>query len=158
MNTKARLVLERTYKASIEDVWALWTTKDGIESWWGPEGFSVSVSSMDLRVGGTLRYVMTATDPGTLAFMKKAGMPIATEASIVYSAIEPLKRLEYATHADFVPGVDAYDVGTQVTLFPSAGGVRMVLEFDPMHNEEWTGRAVQGWESQLRKLDGVIAK
>ena len=35
-----KIVIERTYEASIEDIWELWTTREGIESWWGPEGFS----------------------------------------------------------------------------------------------------------------------
>jgi uncharacterized protein YndB with AHSA1/START domain len=43
------MTIERTYEARIEDVWALWTTADGIESWWGPEGFTVTVRSSDLR-------------------------------------------------------------------------------------------------------------
>jgi uncharacterized protein YndB with AHSA1/START domain len=62
-------------------VWALWTTKDGIESWWGPEGFSVTVQHLDLRPGGELRYTMTATAPDQVAFMRQAGMPLATEVS-----------------------------------------------------------------------------
>ena len=33
----------------------------------------------------------------------------------------------------------------------------MVLTFDPMHDEQWTRRAVMGHESQLNKLDRVIA-
>jgi uncharacterized protein YndB with AHSA1/START domain len=28
---------ERVYDASIEDVWALWTTKEGLEAWFAPE-------------------------------------------------------------------------------------------------------------------------
>jgi hypothetical protein len=32
--------LERTYRVPIEDLWELWTTKAGFESWWGPEGFA----------------------------------------------------------------------------------------------------------------------
>ena len=28
-----KIVIERTYEASIEDVWELWTTREGIESW-----------------------------------------------------------------------------------------------------------------------------
>ena len=27
---------ERVYDASVEDVWALWTTKDGLEEWFAP--------------------------------------------------------------------------------------------------------------------------
>ena len=30
--------LERVYRADVQDVWDLWTTKDGIESWWGSGG------------------------------------------------------------------------------------------------------------------------
>jgi hypothetical protein len=33
----------------------------------------------------------------------------------------------------------------------------MVLTFDPMHDEQWTRRAVMGHESQLGKLEMVIA-
>ena len=39
-----RLTLERTYRAPLEKVWELWTTKAGIESWWGPDGFTVEVA------------------------------------------------------------------------------------------------------------------
>ncbi len=62
-SAKRRITIERTYKAPIEDVWELWTTKDGIESWWGPEGFTVKVHKLDLRPGGELRYAMIATAP-----------------------------------------------------------------------------------------------
>ena len=34
--TKKRIVLERTFDATIDDVWELWTTKEGFESWWAP--------------------------------------------------------------------------------------------------------------------------
>ena len=44
-----RITMERTYESSIEDVWELWTTKEGIESWWGPEGFTTEVLKLDLR-------------------------------------------------------------------------------------------------------------
>ena len=58
-----KIVIERTYEASIEDVWALWTIREGIESWVGPEGFSVKVHKLDLRAGGQMVYAMTAVDP-----------------------------------------------------------------------------------------------
>jgi hypothetical protein len=34
-----RITIERTYPASVEEVWELWTTKEGIEAWWAPDGF-----------------------------------------------------------------------------------------------------------------------
>ncbi len=57
---RRRITLERTYQASLEEVWEMWTTPEGIESWWGPDGFAVEVRKLDLRPGGELLYAMTA--------------------------------------------------------------------------------------------------
>lgn len=155
--TRAQFSLERTYAASIDEVWALWTTKDGIESWWGPEGFDVTVRAIDLRSGGELVYVMTAVRAQEIAFMKQAGMPLATEAKVTYTEVQPRTRLGYKTLTDFVPGVEPYEVATLVELQAVGEGVRMVLTFDAMHDDQWTAQARAGHESQLRKLDVALA-
>jgi uncharacterized protein YndB with AHSA1/START domain len=124
------ITLERTYQADVQDVWDLWTTKEGIESWWGPGGFSVKVRSLDLRPGGLLLYAMTAIDPPQVAFMKRAGMPLTTEARITFTEVVPRRRLAYVHLADFIPGVEPYDVETVVELHPTSHGVRMVLTFE----------------------------
>jgi uncharacterized protein YndB with AHSA1/START domain len=152
-----KIVIERTYEASIDDVWELWTTREGIESWWGPDGFSVKVRELDLRAGGRMVYTMTAVDRPQVEFMKKAGMPLTTEARLTYTEIVPGKTIAYTHRADFIPGVEPYDCGNRVDFFAAGGKVRMVLTLDPMHSEEWTQRAVMGMESQLGKLARVIA-
>jgi uncharacterized protein YndB with AHSA1/START domain len=152
-----RIKLERTYRAELQDVWDLWTTKDGIESWWGPGGFAVTVRKLDLRPGGELLYAMTAIDPPQVEFLKKAGMPLTQECRITFAEVEPRRRLAYIHLADFIPGVDPYDVATIVELQPTADGVRMILTFDAMHNDEWTKLATMGWESELDKLAAVLA-
>src|SRR5437016_10416586 len=109
---RARFSIQRTYGASIDEAWALWTTKSGIESWWGPEGFDVTVTSLDLRPGGELVYLMTATAPEQVAFMKRAGMPLSTACRVTYTEVSPPNRLAYKTLADFVPEVTPYEVAT----------------------------------------------
>ncbi len=152
-----RVRLERRFEATPEEVWALWTTPDGIESWWGPEGFSVTVQTLDLRAGGALLYTMTATAPPQVAFMKQHGMPLATEATITYTEVTPPSRLVYVHLVDFVPGVATYGTTTVVEITPTATGARMVLTFDAMHNDEWTERATAGWQGELGKLAQVLA-
>ncbi|RYZ40768.1 MAG: SRPBCC domain-containing protein [Myxococcaceae bacterium] len=147
-----RITFERTYTAPLEDVWELWTTKDGIESWWGPEGFSVTVHELDLRAGGLMRYAMTATAPAQVAGMKQAGLPLSSEVRLTYSEVMPQRRLGYTTGVDFIQGVTPYDVSTLVELHANGKSVRMVVTSDAMHSEEWTTRASQGMESQLGKL------
>ena len=154
--TTNRITLERTYEADLQDVWDLWTTKDGIESWWGPGGFAVTVHKLDLRAGGDLLYAMRAIAPPQIEFMKKAGMPLTQQCRITFTDVVPLQRLAYIHLADFIPGVEPYDVATIVELERVANGVRMVLSLDPMHSNEWTQRAVMGWNSELEKLAAVI--
>jgi uncharacterized protein YndB with AHSA1/START domain len=149
--------LERTYAASIEDVWEAWTTKEGIESWWGPDGFTVSVEKLDLRVGGELLYAMTAVAAPQIAFMKQANMPLTTRSRITFTEVSPPRRLAYDHWTDFIPGVAPYDVTHVVELEPSSNGVRLTLTVDAMHDEVWTQRCVMGWENELSKLDGVLA-
>jgi uncharacterized protein YndB with AHSA1/START domain len=155
---RAQFVIERTYAATVAEVWALWTTKTGIESWWGPEGFDVTVASLDLRDGGELVYVMTAVGPEQLAFMKQAGLPISTECKVTYTEVLPPGRLVYKTLADFVPGVTPYEVATVVELRSTSGGVKVIITVDAMHDDVWTQRARAGNESQLRKLDALLGR
>lgn len=155
--TRPRITIERTYKASAKDLWDLWTTKDGIESWWGPGGFTTKVLGLDLRAGGELRYLMTATAPEQVEFMRKVGMPVTNQGRITYTEVVAQRRLAYTHLADFIPGVEPYDVATVVEFHSNGENVCMVLTFDPMHDEQWTRRAVMGHESQLGKLETVVA-
>ena len=154
--TKKRITIERTFDASIEDVWELWTTKEGIESWWGPDGFMVKVHTIDLRPGGALAYAMICAGPEQIEFMKKANMPLTTEHRLTYTEVTMQKRLTFTQKADFIPGVDPYDVETMVEFHSTKGGVRMLLTIDAMHDEHWTKMAVMGWESELGKLAKVL--
>jgi uncharacterized protein YndB with AHSA1/START domain len=149
---RRRITLERTFQAAIEEVWAMWTTKEGIESWWGPEGFAVEVRQLDLRPGGLLLYAMTAVAGPQIAFMKKAGMPLTTESRITFDQVLAPRRLAYTHVTDFIPGVEPYDVATLVELRADGQGVHMTMTFDAMHDEHWTKMAVMGWESELEKL------
>ena len=151
--SRRTITLKRTYEASLQDIWNLWTTKAGLESWWGPEGFTVTVRKLDLRPEGELLYAMTATGLPQIEFMKQAGMPLTTEARLTYVEVSPMRRLAYVHLVDFIPGVQAYDVATVVEFHAERNRVRMVVHLDAMHNDEWTQQAVRGWESQLSKVD-----
>jgi uncharacterized protein YndB with AHSA1/START domain len=153
---KRKMTLERTYAATPEEVWELWTTKQGIESWWGPDGFTVAVRRLDLRPGGSLSYVMTATSQEVKEFMTRAGMPQSTEALLTFTDVTPPRRLAYEMLADFIPGVAPYSVATLVELQASGRGTRLVLTFDAMHDAAWTEQAVLGRKSELERLARVL--
>jgi len=154
---RAQFSIRRTYAASLEDAWALWTTKAGIESWWGPEGFEVTVTALDLRPGGELNYLMTAIAPEMVAYMQQSNMPLSTPCTVTYTEVSAPHRLAYKTLTDFVPGIEPYDVATVVELRETEDGVALTITFDAMHVAAWTERARAGHESQMRKLDALLA-
>jgi len=154
--TSKKIRIERNYHESANEVWELWTTSDGIESWWAPDGFRVEVRKLDLRPGGELIYAMTATAPEQVEFMQRAGMPLTTESRKTFTELAPPKRIAYLSLADFIPGVKPYEFLTVVDLQPSADGVRAVMTVDAMHDDEWTQRLVMGRENELDNLAKVI--
>jgi uncharacterized protein YndB with AHSA1/START domain len=150
---RQKVVVERTYRARVEELWDLWTTKEGFESWWGPEGFRVEVHVLEARVGGTLHYDMIADAPEQIDAMRRMGRPLSHETRGRFAEIRRHERLAITHVIDFLPGVKPYESTMVVEFFPSGESVRMVVTLDPMHDEDFTKMQTMGFTSQLTKLD-----
>lgn len=157
MKVRPKLTLERTFNASVEEVWDLWTSKEGIEAYLPPEGFSVAVQTLDLRPGGALVYVMTAVGPEQVQYLTKAGVALVNTQRVKIVEVDPPRRLVTHDLVDFVPGVEPYEVETVTVLEPVEAGTRLVLTFDAMHDPIWTENARLGRDSELRKLADLLA-
>jgi uncharacterized protein YndB with AHSA1/START domain len=155
MNDTNRLttVVERTYRAPLQELWGLWTTKEGFESWWGPEGFRVEVYTMESREGGQLHYAMIAATPEMIEAMKQMGRPASHESRGRFDEFRPYEHLRLIHIVDFFPGVKPYDSTIVVDFFPSGETVRMVVTLHPMHDEDFSKMQAEGFTSQLSKLD-----
>jgi uncharacterized protein YndB with AHSA1/START domain len=55
-------VLSRVFDAPRALLWQCFTEPERMKRWWGPKGFKVLHSKMDLRVGGIYHYGMQAPD------------------------------------------------------------------------------------------------
>jgi uncharacterized protein YndB with AHSA1/START domain len=147
-------VVERTYRAAAEELWELWTTKEGFESWWGPQGFRADVHVIDARLGGALQYDMVADTPEMVAVMEKMGQPSSTTCRGAFAEFRPHERLTLAQTIDFLPGVTPYESRMEVDFFPAGDGqVRMVVTSSQMHDAQFTRMQQMGFASQLSKLD-----
>ena len=155
---KKHVVVERTYRAKVEELWTLWTTKEGFESWWGPEGFRVEVHALEARVNGPLSYDMIADAPEAIEAMKKMGQPISHGVQARFTDLKRYERLAITSVIDFLPGVELYDSTIRVAFFPSGPMVRMLVTLDAMHSDEFTRMATEGFTSQLSKLDKRFAR
>lgn len=56
------IIISRVFDAPPELVWEAWTNPKHIVQWWGPNGFTTTIGSMDLRVGGEWKYMMVGPD------------------------------------------------------------------------------------------------
>jgi hypothetical protein len=88
-----------------------------------------------------------------IAAMKKMGQPVSHKTRGTFSQLEPHRRLTLTHVIDFLPGVKAYESTTVMELFPSGKDVRMVVQLSGMHNAEMTRMQLEGFTSQIGKLD-----
>lgn len=149
--------LERVYDASIEDVWALWTTKEGLEEWFAPEGMRFEVSVLELWIGGAFEHVMTAVGAEQVAYLANLDMSPAARVRGRFIEIEHHSKLRIRFDMDFVPGVESYPYDMLVELHAEAGHVRMVLTADRHPDPEMTRGAIIGLTSQLQRFELAIA-
>lgn len=150
---ESKIVIERTYRARIEDVWELWTTKEGFESWWGPQGFRAEVQAIEARAGGSLHYEMIADAPEMIAAMKQMGQPISHAVRTRFTEVKPHERLVLTNVIDFLPGVEPYENDITVDFSTMGDSVRMVVTLEQMHSAEFSKMQLEGFSSQLTKLD-----
>lgn len=148
--------LERTYAASPETIWELWTTAAGIESWWAPDGFRTEVRKLDLRPDSELVYEITAIAPEQKEFMSRAGLPPTTESRKTFTEVDGPHRLAYLSLVDFVPEHEPYEHLTVVDIQADGEGTRVTMTVDPMHDEVWTGRLLAGRSNELDNLAAAV--
>jgi uncharacterized protein YndB with AHSA1/START domain len=90
--TDREIVLTRVFDAPRSLVFDAFTKPQLLKQWFGPRGWSLAVCEVDLKVGGTFRFVLRGSDG------KEMGM------SGVYREIDPPKRSVHTESFDNYPG------------------------------------------------------
>lgn len=86
------IVISRLLNAPVELVWKVWTQPEHIKNWWGPDGFSNTISKMDIKPGGEWDLVMHGPD-GTDYKNKSVFKEIIKHKKIVYEHVSGPKFL-----------------------------------------------------------------
>jgi len=105
-NTKDReLLITRTLNAPVELVWEAFTNPEHVANWWGPNGFTNTIYTMDLRPGGLWELVMHGPD-GTNYKNKSIYKEIVVNKRIVFNHFNP----------DFTTTIEFEEQGEQTHL------------------------------------------
>jgi uncharacterized protein YndB with AHSA1/START domain len=92
-NTADReLKITRLLNAPVALVWKVWTEPEHIKNWWGPNGFTNSISEMNVTPGGKWNLVMHGPD-GTDYDNRSIYKEVVKHKRIVYEHISPPKIL-----------------------------------------------------------------
>ena len=144
------VVIERTFDAPVEIIWQMWTNPEHFKNWYGPQGFTIHVTDMDLRVGGKRLVCMSSPD---------GSMKMWTIGE--YTEITPNQRLVYTeSPADENGNVvspsamgmpEGYPTTTEVTvqLEDLGGRTKMIMTHAGMPADSGAGG---GWEQAFDKL------
>ncbi len=133
----------RVLDAPRDVVWRMWTEPDQIAQWWGPDGFTNSIDSMEVRPGGHWNFVMHGPD----------GRDYENE--IVYVEVVKPERLVYdhGPSPRFRTTVTFVDLGPKTKLI-----MRGIFASAAVRNKvakEYG--AVEGQQQTLRRLAELLA-
>lgn len=153
MNSKSNqdaVVIERTFEAPVDLVWQMWIDPEHFKQWYGPQGFSVPVAEMDLRVGGK-RLICMASPDGSMKMWTTGE----------YTEIVPRVRLVYTESPADEDGnlvspaatgmPEGYPATTEVSVVLEGldGRTKMVMTHAGMPAGSGAGG---GWEQAFDKL------
>ena len=137
------LIITRLLNAPRELVWEVWTNPDHIKNWWGPDGFTNTIATMEVKAGGVWDLVMHGPD-GTDYKNKSIFKEIVKPEKIVYEHITAPK---FSTTITF----EARENKTFLTwhmLFESKEQFIQVVK---------TFKADEGLKQNVSKLENYLA-
>jgi uncharacterized protein YndB with AHSA1/START domain len=85
-NSARELCITATLNAPVEMAWNVFTKPEHIQHWWGPAGFTNTISTMEVKPGGNWEFIMHGPD-GTDYKNKSVFEEIIKQERIVFKHI-----------------------------------------------------------------------
>lgn len=157
-------VMSRVFDAPRDLVWKCFTEPERLKQWWGPKGFKVLASKMDLRAGGTYHYGMQT--PNGQAMWGK----------FVYREVVPQERMVFInSFSDEKGGVTRHpgnekwplEMLSTFTFEDMPGGkTKFTVTWTPHNATEEERKTfdsnresmLQGWGGTMEQLEAYLAK
>jgi uncharacterized protein YndB with AHSA1/START domain len=136
------LTITKTFDASIDEVYSFWTDPQKLATWYGPEGFTNTVHSFELKEGGEYRLTMHAPNG--------EDYPLRGE----FKTIQKPTKLVFTWQWE---GGDP-DMGNEETLvtveLQEVGGkTQMTFTHEGFPNDNAKANHTKGWTSSFGKLE-----
>jgi uncharacterized protein YndB with AHSA1/START domain len=152
------VVIERALDAPTELVWRMWTEAEHFAAWYGPDGASIPVAKMDVRVGGTRLVCMEMQTPDGPMQMWFTGhyVEIVEGRRLVYTESMSDPEGNIVSPADMgMPPDHPETTEITVELEDDGGRTRMVLTHAGVPADS---PGAMGWNMALDKLTAHLAR
>jgi len=145
--TDREIHIERVFDAPRDRVFAVYTDPELIPEWWGPKGTRAVVDQMEVRSGGSWRFVIHNSDGSETGFRG------------TYREITPPERIVQTFEWEGMPG----HVSVETATFEDLGERTKVTTTSIFHTtEERDGMLGSGMEGGMNetyaRLDELLAK
>ena len=158
-----QFMISRVFDAPRELVWKALTEPERMKHWWGPKGFTVIASKMDLRPGGIYHYGLRAPDGSTMWGKFVYREIVRPERFVVVSCFSD--EAGNITRHPMSPTWPREMLSTFV-FAEQDGRTTLTIKWSPLNADE-TERATfanahpsmqQGWTGTLDQLAAYLAK
>lgn len=125
--SETQIQITREFEAPKHLVYRAWTTPELIERWWSGKRGEVIVADVDLRVGGSWRYLMTANEGYEVGFHGE------------FREIVPNERIVNTEIYDTGPGAEeaqGLEPAVITTTFTEVGGRTLLTQTTEGHSAE----------------------
>ena len=145
--TDREIHIERVFDAPRDQVFSVYTDPELIPEWWGPRDATTVVDQMDVRNGGSWRFVMRSSDGSESGFRG------------TYREVTPPERIVQTFEWEGMPG----HVSVETATFEDLGDSTKVTTVSLFHTpEERDGMLASGMEAGLNetyaRLDELLAR
>jgi len=155
-------VITRVFEVPRDLAWKAFTEPERMKQWWGPKGYTVIVSNMDFRPGGTYHYCLQAPNG-----MKMWGKFVYREISA------PEKFVAVTSFSDEKQGVTRHPMSpswpllmlSTFTFTEDKGNTTLTVQWSPISPtdeelktfKDGTSAMIQGWTGTLDQLSDYLA-
>ena len=136
--TDEQILITREFDAPKHLVYKAWTTPELVRRWWHANRGEMTVCEIDLRVGGTWRYVMVAGGDFEVGFHGE------------YREIVPNERLVSTEVYEGIPDADAHAALDTLTLTELDGGTTLTILVEHPNKEGRDAHIESGMEAGLQ--------
>jgi uncharacterized protein YndB with AHSA1/START domain len=155
----ASVTAERLLEVPCTSLWPLWATKEGIKSWWSPEGFVFEMLAIEVYPGGRIesQYEGAAAvgNPQWREELRAKRVSASWTARGTFLEVDPPRRLVFRQALDFGTRSRPQEYRMTSEFRPEAEGTRLNLKAEATPSKHWTLLGRQNLVGQMDRLANV---